>query len=376
MGPISFNGGVTGLPLGDFLLGKVFEFREATPFRQDITQGYIALYGQDTWRVSPNITMNYGCAGNRGSRRTATTAPSTRFGRPDEGRHPQHSLPERPGGSLLSRRPGLPWEDGHEDGVDEPQSARRRLLGSEGDGRTSVRAGYGLTGDFVTGQFFFDSKSAPPFGLEQRLTGTSFDDPWGAVGRTNPYPVSTLYSPNFPFAQDLYALFVTVPYDIKTTRNHSLERRAAAAGGRQHGVCCDLPRQPHGQRVGHGRQQPALVTRLVRQRRRRAPRTCRARHRRRSPTANASLDQRREFSLLNPAVGQFYGYLDTITDAGWQDIPGRLMSRAAPIGRRHHDQRQLHHLALRGPDQPGWWSAERRDGLHEAGVAPQSAFRG
>ena len=40
-----------------------------------------------------------------------------------------------------------------------------------GDGRTSVRAGYGLTGDFVTGQFFFDSRSAPPFGLEQRLTG-------------------------------------------------------------------------------------------------------------------------------------------------------------------------------------------------------------
>ena len=49
--PISFNGGVTGLPLGDFLLGRMFEFRQATPFRQNITQNYMALYAQDTWRV-------------------------------------------------------------------------------------------------------------------------------------------------------------------------------------------------------------------------------------------------------------------------------------------------------------------------------------
>src|SRR6185436_8309151 len=34
MGPISFNGSVTGLPLADFLMGRMFEFREATPFRQ------------------------------------------------------------------------------------------------------------------------------------------------------------------------------------------------------------------------------------------------------------------------------------------------------------------------------------------------------
>ena len=60
MGPISFSGGATGLPLADFLLGRVFEFRQATPFRQDIKQPYFALYAQDTWRVSPNVTVNYG----------------------------------------------------------------------------------------------------------------------------------------------------------------------------------------------------------------------------------------------------------------------------------------------------------------------------
>ena len=29
MGPMSFNGGTTGLPLADFLLGRVFEFRQS-----------------------------------------------------------------------------------------------------------------------------------------------------------------------------------------------------------------------------------------------------------------------------------------------------------------------------------------------------------
>src|SRR5439155_4906564 len=51
MGAISFSGGATGLPLADFMLGRVFELRESTPFRQDIKQLYVALYAQDTSQV-------------------------------------------------------------------------------------------------------------------------------------------------------------------------------------------------------------------------------------------------------------------------------------------------------------------------------------
>jgi hypothetical protein len=41
---------------------------------------------------------------------------------------------------------------------------------------------------------------------------------------------------------------------------------------------------------------------------------------------NATLDQRRELSLFNPALGQFFGYLDYVSDAGWQDYQGLLLS--------------------------------------------------
>ena len=38
----------------------MFEFRQSDAVRQDITQLYLALYGQDTWRVSSKLTLNYG----------------------------------------------------------------------------------------------------------------------------------------------------------------------------------------------------------------------------------------------------------------------------------------------------------------------------
>jgi hypothetical protein len=42
--------------------------------------------------------------------------------------------------------------------------------------------------------------------------------------------------------------------------------------------------------------------------------------------STAPLDLRRELSQVNPPVGQYYGYLDWITDAGWQNYHGLLLS--------------------------------------------------
>jgi hypothetical protein len=195
----------------------------------------------------------------------------------------------------------------------------------KGDGRTSVRAGYGLTGDFVSGQFFFDSRSAPPFGLEQRLNGSQLDDPWGSVGRTNPFPVA-VGGADYPFNAALSSLFITVPYDIKTTRNHSWN----VALQQQVGENMAFSVTYLGNRMvnvwGVVDGNPALVSTPGAT----ATAACTA------PLPNGgtqtfancnnALDARREISLYNPAVGQFYGYLDYVTDAGWQDYQGLQLS--------------------------------------------------
>ena len=127
-----------------------------------------------------------------------------------------------------------------------------------GDGRTSLRTGYGLTGDFVTGQFFFDSRLAPPFGLEQRLQATRLDDPWGALGRTSPFPVEVAGA-NYPYSQAVYASFISVPYDLKTMRNHSWNVAYQRQIGDNLEVLGHLSGQSARQPVGRGRREPGCL---------------------------------------------------------------------------------------------------------------------
>jgi hypothetical protein len=61
-----------------------------------------------------------------------------------------------------------------------------------GNGRTSVRASYGLGYDFPVSDFYFLQSSAPPFGNRIRLDFPpgGFDDPYGHVGG-DPHPIAT-----------------------------------------------------------------------------------------------------------------------------------------------------------------------------------------
>jgi hypothetical protein len=328
MGPMSFNGSATNLPIADFLTGRVFEFRQSSPFVQRIKQPYVAFYGQDTWRLSPKVTLNYGARWEpwfpqnaqdkavynfdiarlrAGTRSTVyPQAPAGLYYPGDQGFPGNSGM--RTIWSNIAPRVGLSWDPG-------------------GNGRASLRAGYGLTADFVTGQFFFDSRSAPPFGLEQRFQGTRLDDPWGAVGRTNPFPVD-VGGANYPYNQALYSLFISVPYDLKTTRNHSwnlafqqqlgdnLAYSATYLGNRLVNLWGDVGGNPG--------VVPAGVTNPA------GPCTLALPGGGSQTFANCSaantLDLRRELSILNPNVGQYYGYLDWVTDAGWQSYHGLLLS--------------------------------------------------
>ncbi len=319
MGPISFNGNVTGLPLGDFLLGRMFEFRESTPFRQNITQPYYALYGQDTWRASSHLTFNYGARWEPWFPQNSKDRAFYSFDMARV-RSNTHSTgyPQAPAGLYYPGDPGFPGTTGMKTVWSNVAPRLGVAWDPKGDGRTSVRAGYGMTGDFVTGQFFFDSRSAPPFGLEQRLTGALFDDPWGSVGRTNPYPIA---AGNYPWSQALYSLFITVPYDIKTTRNHSWNVAVQHQLGDNTAVSATYlgNHMIHVWGVVDGN--PGVISSAGAT----AAAPCTAGGQTFANCTN-SLDQRRELSLVNPAVGQYYGYLDWVTDTGWQDYQGLLLS--------------------------------------------------
>ena len=325
MGPMSFNGGVTGLPLADFLLGRVFEYRQSTPFRQDIKQPYFALYGQDTWRVSPNITLNYGARWEPWFPQDSEDGAFYSFDI-DRWRTQTRSrvFPQAPPGLNYPGDEGFPGNTGMKTVWTNIAPRVGISWDPKADGRMSIRAGYGMTGDFVTGQFFFDSRSAPPFGLEQRLNGSLLDDPCG-VGRQNESAFPDLFR-QLPVELRALSAVHHRPIRHQDDAKSQLERRPAAADRRQHGVLRDLPRDPSLQRLGCRRRQSRVGDDARRDRHGSVFGATAERER-------PDVRQLQQFARsaagaqsCEPGTRPVLGYLDYVVDAGWQDYQGLLFS--------------------------------------------------
>ena len=328
-GTFSFNGSATGLPLADFLLGSVFEFRQSTPFTLDIKQKYFGLYAQDTWRLSPNMTMNYGVRWEPWFPQQHQQSQIYNFdiNRFQAGQR-STTFPQAPPGLSYPGDEGFPTKAGM---FTEWLNLQPRVGVSwdpTGDGRTSVRAGYGMNSNFIAGEFYFDAAQAPPFGLEQRLINLpagSLDDPWRAANRANPYPITPGRVGEFP----PYALLLAVPYDLETTRVHSWNVGVQQQVGENMGLSAsylgNYLTNVWGDVTGNPGTLPAGLASPT------SPCTLR------NPAAPggtqtfpncsaAPIDVRREITQANPAVGQYIGYLDWVTDAGWQHYHGMLLS--------------------------------------------------
>ena len=298
------------MPLADFMAGRVFEFRQANPFTNDATQKNFAVYGQDTWRVSEHITMNYGLRYEPWFPQQHTKGTVYNFSTAAFLANTRSTVyPDGLPGFTYPGDPGFPTKAGLKPNWKNVQPRVGVSWDPKGDGRTSVRAGYGLSGDFVAGQFFTDAQQAWPFGYEERLTGAavgSLDDPWGGVGRVNPFPVRL----GTGLAKGPGAPFIMVPQNLKGTRVHTWN----VAVQHQLGDTTAVSATYLGNRMmniwGDVNGNPALLPANAT-----GPCTLR------TPTgtqtfancSTAPINLRREISQGNPAVGQFIGYLDWVT---------------------------------------------------------------
>lgn len=327
-GAFSFNGNQTGLALADFMVGRVFEFRQAPPFVLDIKQKYFGLYAQDTWKASSHVTLNYGLRWEPWFPQQHQQSQIYNF---DINRFNAGTkstvFPQAPAGLAYPGDAGFPSKAGMFAKWGNVQPRVGVAWDPRGDGRTVVRGGYSMNSNFIAGEFYFDAAQAPPFGLEQRLTNPgaySLDDPWKASGRVNPYPYNPSTATSFP----PYALLISVPYDLETTRVHSwnlafqhqvgdnMAGSITYLGNRLNNVWGVVTGNPG--RIPAGvsptgactLKNPASATGTT------TYANCSA----------APLDVRRELTQTNPAVGQYIGYLDWVTDAGWQRYHGILTS--------------------------------------------------
>ncbi|MBI4485552.1 MAG: TonB-dependent receptor [Acidobacteria bacterium] len=198
-GQFTFNGQITGLPLADFLVGRIAQLQQGTDTLLRERSKTLAVYAQDAWRIGPRVTVNAGvrfepyfpltndddhvllfdparfAAGLKG--RVYTNAPAGLIFPGDEG-YP---------GTAMSK--GNPWRFGPRVGV---------VYDPRGEGREAIRAAYGMMHDQPPMFHHIRVASVPPWGSLITLNNVSLSDPYSTFPGGNPFPRTLTRDATFP----------------------------------------------------------------------------------------------------------------------------------------------------------------------------------
>jgi hypothetical protein len=170
-GSYDFGGGETGSDFADFLIGAPDDMIQASEQILDSRTKYAGLYAQDSWRITPNLTLNYGLrwdmiqpwydTGNKietlipGEQSVLFPGAPTGWVVPGDPHVPRTLAPTQY--HNFSPRLGLAYSPGFDSGF------IAKLTG--GPGKTSIRMGYGLFYTSVEDLTQFQEIGDPPYGL-------------------------------------------------------------------------------------------------------------------------------------------------------------------------------------------------------------------
>jgi hypothetical protein len=169
-GSFLFTGTETGSEFADFLIGVASNYNQADSQTFYGRHKYAAGFAQDSWRIRPNLTLNYGVRWDLmqywsekynqiptfslgQQSKVYPTAPEGLVYPTDAG-VPNTLVPQ---GNRFAPRLGIAWSPGMKDGF------LGKLLG--GPGKTSIRAGYGVFYSVIQGNTIAIDEPQPPYGL-------------------------------------------------------------------------------------------------------------------------------------------------------------------------------------------------------------------
>src|SRR5215469_2654166 len=193
-GSFSFNANNTHDAMASFLFGYQNEFQQASGQFLNLRGHFYGFYGQDSWKMRRNFTLNYGLRyepfipwhekeGRMGGFNPTLYASNT------------HSkmFPLAPAGLQFAGDPGF-----NSDGVPHIYTHFMPRVGFAwdvfGTGKTSLRGGGGMFWDSRLSSVFFNIYSnTSPFITNVDVVNTTgakitFADPYGSYGTPNPFP--------------------------------------------------------------------------------------------------------------------------------------------------------------------------------------------
>jgi len=184
-GQFDFSGEETGLDFADFLIGAPAQLTQASHQVLDSRGKYYGVYGQDSWRAWPNLTLNLGL-------RWEVSTPWFDTQNKIETLIPGEQskvFPGAPTGVVVPGDAGVPrtlspiryGNFAPRFGIAYTPSASGGVLGKilGGSGQTSIRAGYGLFYTSIEDIGYFFATGSAPYGLYyQSPTPPLLDSPY------------------------------------------------------------------------------------------------------------------------------------------------------------------------------------------------------
>ncbi len=170
-GAYIFDGSETGLDFADYLIGAPVNFTQASQQLLDSRDKYFGAYAQDSWRVTPKLTMNYGL---RYEIMTPWYDTQNKLETVIAGEQSQ-VFPTAPTGLVVPGDPGVPRtlapiqyhnfapRIGFAYSPDNTEGLLGKLVG--GPGKSSIRVGYGLFYSAIEDATGFVEVGDAPYGL-------------------------------------------------------------------------------------------------------------------------------------------------------------------------------------------------------------------
>ena len=309
-GLFTFSGTLTGSAFGDFISGKLSTFQQLSITHDNERWNYFGLYAQDTWKATPRLTVNAGIRWEPYLAGRILNGWVTHFSQSNFDQNIHSTVyPNAPVGTLFPGDAG--WDTGSRPNNTRWMDFAPRVglaYDPKGDGRTVIRASWGIFYDMPHTLFYYNYSSSPPWGEGITITAPpgGFADPWAGYPGGNPFPVQ--FSKNFTFPVGGY--YETVPLDVKVTYleqwNVSLQKQIGASW---------LFKASYlGNNTVHLWTDQELNPAIY------IPGTCAAGQYGLAAAGACSTvsntQARRRFTLLNPAQGPLYGTVESLDDGG------------------------------------------------------------